>query len=74
MTDVVNHPPHYMLEIEGDEVEAKNIIKAVLIRQYGEEGFKAYCHGNMLKYLLRDKEDMEEDVAKTGKYSSMYNE
>lgn len=47
--DVVNNPSHYKLDVDGHQVEAIDIIRAVV----GEEGFVAYCHGSALKYLCR---------------------
>ena len=67
--DMVKHPSHYDV-LPG--VEAKHIIEAQLTRLYGKDAYRAYCHGNMLKYLLRKKFDIDEDVAKTGRYSEMY--
>lgn len=67
-TDMVNRPKHYRLVVNGHRVDAMDIIRAVL----GEDGWKAYCKGNMLKYLLRDKWDADEDVAKSGRYADMY--
>lgn len=43
--DMVNHPPHY----NKAGIECIDAIKAAL----GEDGFKAYCHGNIQKYLWR---------------------
>lgn len=42
--DMVNHPPHY----NKSGIECIDAIKAAL-----GEGFKAYCHGNIQKYLWR---------------------
>lgn len=63
MTDAVNNPAHYNL---GD-IEAIQVIKA----QLGEEGFKHYCMGNVLKYSLRagKKGEVEEDLAKGARYA-----
>ena len=44
--NVVNHPAHYQLE---NGMEAIDIIKGTL----GDRGYKAFCRGNTLKYLLR---------------------
>jgi len=57
MTDMVNHPPHYQ-----GKVEVIDAIESAL----GEEGFKAYCRGNALKYISRagKKGDPEEDIRK----------
>ena len=46
--DMINHPPHYN---QSDEIECIDAIKAAL----GEEGFKAYCRGNAIKYLWRSE-------------------
>lgn len=64
--EMVTNPQHYHLE--GLGIDAMEIIREVL----GEEGWKAYCKGNMLKYLLRKKWDADEDVAKSGRYADMY--
>ena len=45
--DMVNSPPHY----NQGEVECIDAIKAAL----GQEGFKAYCRGNAIKYLWRSE-------------------
>ena len=56
--DSVNKPAHYNLT---DGIECIDYIKQVL----GEDGFVAYCHGNMIKYQHRHRyktnpvEDME---------------
>lgn len=53
----VHHPDHYT---EGG-IEAIDYIRAKL----GPEGFRAYCLGNVLKYVSRwDKKDGEQDLAK----------
>jgi hypothetical protein len=60
--DPVNHPAHY----KAYPVEVIDIIRHVL----GDEGFRAYCIGNELKYRLRagDKGDAAQDIAKAMKY------
>jgi len=56
--DPVNKPAHYNL---AEGIECIDYIKQVL----GEDGFIAYCHGNLIKYQHRHKyksnpqEDME---------------
>ena len=62
MTDLVNHPPHY----KQGEVECITAIKAAL----GDDGFRAYCKGNVIKYLWRaeHKGNKEEDHAKADWY------
>ena len=52
--DMVNHPPHYQSD---NGVECIDAIRAAL----GREGFIAYCRGNAIKYLWRDKVDNVED-------------
>ena len=47
MTDPVEKPFHY----NTGEVECIDYIKQVL----GQDGFIAYCHGNMIKYQHRYK-------------------
>lgn len=66
VSDSVRHPSHYRLEgLKG--IESIDIIKAVL----GEEGFKKFCRGNALKYLIRaDKKNGLEDLRKAAVYLS----
>ena len=52
--DMVNHPPHYQSD---SGIECIDAIRAAL----GREGFIAYCRGNAIKYLWRDKVDNVED-------------
>lgn len=47
MSDPVNHPPHY----NAGRIECIDAIREAL----GEEGFAAYCKGNALKYVWREK-------------------
>jgi hypothetical protein len=66
---MVNRPSHYRLSEDTFEgLDAMEVIRLVL----GEDGWKAYCKGNMLKYLLRAKWDDDEDTAKAGRYAEMY--
>lgn len=61
--DVVNSPVHYKLE--GLGIEVIHIIENIL----GTEGFKAYCKGNVIKYILRaSKKNGVEDLKKAKKY------
>jgi hypothetical protein len=62
MSDLVNHPPHY----KKGEVECIHAIKAAL----GDEGFKAYCKGQVIKYLWRadHKGSPKEDLGKADWY------
>jgi hypothetical protein len=55
--DMVNSPPHYQSTTGIECIEA---IRAAL----GEEGFKAYCRGNAIKYIWREKADSIEDRKK----------
>jgi len=58
--DVVNKPPHYQ-----GEVEAIDSIKAAM----SYEGFKGYCQGNALKYIIRfDRKNGVEDLRKAEWY------
>lgn len=52
--DMVNHPPHYQSD---NGIECIDAIRAAL----GREGFIAYCRGNAIKYLWRDKVNNVED-------------
>lgn len=57
--DAVHHPKHYQLE--GLDCESIDVIRAVL----GADGFRAFCRGNVLKYMMRaDKKGGEEDLEK----------
>lgn len=62
MSDAVNQPKHYM----KGPAEAIDVIAGVL----GADAFRAYCHGNALKYLLRagHKDDHAQDLAKARVY------
>lgn len=55
--DMVNHPPHYQSD---NGIECIDAIRAAL----GREGFIAYCRGNAIKYLWRDKVNNVEDRSK----------
>jgi len=52
--DMVNHPPHYQSD---NGIECIYAIRAAL----GRDGFIAYCRGNAMKYIWRDKLDNVED-------------
>ena len=61
--DNVNSPKHY--ELEGLGIEVIDIMKSNL----GDEGFKNYCKGNVIKYVLRaEKKNGLEDYKKAAKY------
>jgi hypothetical protein len=64
VSDSVRQPSHYRLEgLKG--IECIDIIKAVL----GEEGFKKFCRGNALMYLIRaDKKNGLEDLKEAAVY------
>ena len=64
--DMVNHPDHY----RKFPIEVIEMIKALLIMKYGEDGYEAYCFGNELKYRMRAgiKGDIVEDIKKAMKY------
>ena len=61
--DPVNKPAHYNL---AEGIECIDYIKQVL----GEDGFIAYCHGNLIKYQHRHKykSNPQEDMAKAQWY------
>ncbi|WP_455036843.1 DUF3310 domain-containing protein [Leptotrichia massiliensis] len=62
--DNVNSPKHYKLE--GLDVEAIDIIKATV------KDFNSFCHGNIIKYVLRaNKKNGVEDFKKAKKYIEM---
>ena len=62
--DNVNNPKHYKLE--GLEVEAIDVIKATV------KDFNSFCHGNIIKYVLRaNKKNGIEDFKKAKKYIEM---
>lgn len=63
ISDNVKSPTHYKLD--GLEIESIDVLKAVL----GKDGFKAFCHGNILKYMIRTKKKNGlEDLKKARTY------
>lgn len=65
--DNVNHPKHYQLD--GLNCEVMDVIRSIL----GDEGFRKYCHGNIIKYILRsDKKNGDEDFKKARYYINEY--
>lgn len=61
--DNIKSPKHYQLE--GLNVGSIEVIKSVL----GKEGFKSFCKGNILKYLIRaEKKNGTEDYRKAKTY------
>lgn len=61
--DKIKSPSHYKLE--GLGIESIDIIKSRL----GKEGFKAFCVGNVIKYVLRaEKKNGLEDYKKSKQY------
>ena len=61
MTDMVNHPPHYQSD---SGIECIDAIRAAL----GSDGFIAYCRGNAMKYVWREKVNAAEDLRKAAFY------
>ena len=57
----VRQPGHYKVFPDTDVID---LIKKCLT----EEEFKGFCKGNILKYRLRDEEDILEDFAKSKEY------
>lgn len=65
--DMVHSPSHYGLKINGMDCQAKDVISAVT-GKIGD-GYRAYCRGNELKYLIRaDKKNGIEDLEKAKEY------
>ena len=61
--DKIKSPNHYKLE--GLGIESIDIIKSRL----GKDGFKAFCVGNVIKYILRaEKKNGLEDYKKSRQY------
>lgn len=61
--DKIKSPSHYKLE--GLNCETIDVVKARL----GKEGFKAFCIGNVIKYVLRaEKKNGLEDYKKSKQY------
>ena len=62
-SDMVNHPPHYT----NGEIECIDAIQAAL----GNEGFAAYCRGQIIKYTWRAglKSNTKEDIQKAEWYA-----
>lgn len=62
--DAINNPKHYI--IEGLEpYQGIDVVKSVL----GKVGFKSFCIGNALKYIVRaEKKNGLEDYKKAKKY------
>ena len=62
--DNVNSPNHYKLD--GLNIEVIDVIKATV------KDFNSFCHGNIIKYVLRaDKKNGIEDFKKAKKYIEM---
>ena len=63
--DDVNYPSHYKLD--GLNIESIDVLRAVL----GDEGFREFCLGNILKYGIRCKKKgmYEKDIRKIKRYS-----
>lgn len=65
--DAVNSPKHYQFFPGLEAIE-------VIARSMTQEQFYGYCLGNRLKYRLRagNKDKLEQDIAKSDKYSELY--
>lgn len=64
--DAVNKPNHYQLESNGQKLEVKDLIKAVVKDM---DGTKGYYVGNVIKYVLRaEKKNRLEDYKKAKRY------
>jgi hypothetical protein len=65
--DSVNSPKHYQFFPDLEAIE-------VIARSMTQEQFYGYCLGNRLKYRLRagNKDKLEQDIAKSDKYSELY--
>lgn len=65
--DAVNSPRHYQFFPDLEAIE-------VIARSMTQEQFYGYCLGNRLKYRLRagNKDKLEQDIAKSDKYSELY--
>ena len=63
--DDVYYPSHYKLD--GLDIESIDVVKSVL----GDEGFREFCLGNILKYAIRCKKKgmYEKDIRKMKRYS-----
>ena len=62
--DNINSSNHYKLD--GLDVEVIDVIKATV------KDFNSFCHGNIIKYVLRaDKKNGIEDFKKAKKYIEM---
>lgn len=65
--DAVDSPKHYQFFPDLEAIE-------VIARSMTQEQFYGYCLGNRLKYRLRagNKDNLEQDIAKSDKYSELY--
>lgn len=63
--DDVENPSHYKLD--GLDIESIDVVKSVL----GQEGFRDFCLGNILKYGIRCKKkgQFDKDIRKIKRYS-----
>ncbi len=62
MNDNINHPAHYA---DHCSVECIDMIRLAL----GDDGFRAFCLGNAIKYLWRHKfKNGAEDLEKANAY------
>ncbi|UVX31824.1 nucleotide kinase [Klebsiella phage VLCpiA1d] len=67
VADAVNSPQHYQFFPDLEAI-------VVIARSMTQEQFYGYCLGNRLKYRLRagNKDKLEQDIAKSDKYSELY--
>ena len=71
VADMVNHPAHYQLEVDGAQIEVTKLIETVLTK----EEYIGFLKGNILKYHIRAKnKNGKEDVKKAHFYSKILDE
>ena len=66
VSDMVNHPKHYQIDVKGKHIEVTELIETVLTR----EEDVGYLKGNILKYHIRaHAKGGVEDIKKANFYS-----
>lgn len=66
LEDIVNHPKHYQLEVDGAQIEVTKLIELVTTK----EEYIGYLKGNILKYHIRSHaKNGVEDIKKANFYS-----
>jgi hypothetical protein len=66
--DMVNHPKHYQIDVNGKEIEVTELIETVLTK----EEYVGYLKGNILKYHIRaHAKNGTEDIKKANFYSKI---